>query len=354
MTARSIYEAVLIELSKVKAPTLTLAEFNYFFNKAINQFINEIYNSYDINQQTTDDLRVLKSELQLEPTKVSLNYPKGSADSQDSTVSGVIPTLTLNNTVKYKSSGATYEVYMPEDYLHLLNCTCVYLLMKQNKCYDVGDFIEIPATRLTADSWSNIMTDLYNRPTPLRPYYYIHNVNSSSTLPTNPIYAAGDTVTNGTDIPAIGYNVETAEAELPQYNISNKSGSNFKRTITLSDKISKEVSIVEKPTAIRYANPTKVRMEIRYGNDDTIYKLVQVRVDYIKSPQFIRLTQTQIDLTDDTSQIMEFPDYVCQEIINKLVTLLLERSSDPRLTNNFQINHTIARPTEQQQQTIQQ
>jgi len=33
-------------------------------------------------------------------------------------------------------------------------------------------------------------------------------------------------------------------------------------------------------------------------------------------------------MTADTSQIMEFPDYVCQEIINELVHILMENSTD--------------------------
>jgi hypothetical protein len=56
-----------------------------------------------------------------------------------------------------------------------------------------------------------------------------------------------------------------------------------------------------------------------------------VYIDYIKAPQFIRLTQEQLDLTEDTSQMMEFPDYVCQEIINELVHLVMENASDQRL-----------------------
>lgn len=34
MTAIQAYEAVLIELNKVKAPSLSLSDFNYLFNKA--------------------------------------------------------------------------------------------------------------------------------------------------------------------------------------------------------------------------------------------------------------------------------------------------------------------------------
>ncbi|UVM96950.1 MAG: hypothetical protein [Bacteriophage sp.] len=36
------------------------------------------------------------------------------------------------------------------------------------------------------------MNDFYNRPLPWRPYYYIHNVNTSDKLPTNPYVAPED------------------------------------------------------------------------------------------------------------------------------------------------------------------
>jgi hypothetical protein len=48
-------------LHKENAPNILLEDFNYLVNKAIYQYINKRYNIYDINQQTTDDLRVLKA-----------------------------------------------------------------------------------------------------------------------------------------------------------------------------------------------------------------------------------------------------------------------------------------------------
>jgi hypothetical protein len=91
-------------------------------------------------------------------------------------------------------------------------------------------------------------------------------------------------------------------------------------------------------------------MEIRYGKDDSLFKLVNVYIDYLKSPQFIRLTQEQVDQVADSSQILEFPDYVCQEIVNELIKLLMENSSDPRLQTNIPINQSIANPTQEQPQ----
>lgn len=131
------------------------------------------------------------------------------------------------------------------------------------------------------------------------------------------------------------------------------SGSNLPRTFKLDfgNNTTENVSLVEKPIGLRAGNPSNVRMEIRYGKDDSVFQLKEVQVDYVKSPQFIRLTQEQIDLTEDTSQIMEFPDYVNQEIINELVHLVMERTNDPRLSNNIQITRTIGEPTPQQAQS---
>ena len=377
MTARQVFEATLIELSKIQAPALKLYEFNYLFNKAINQYINKVYNVYDINQQTTDDLRVLKSTAYLKPHKYGVtssnktkpynNYTDGgsnpeydgqspSADTQYATASSY---LSSAHSQIQSLNGATYEVFMPIDYLHMLNCVCIYYVAKQKDCWDAGSYIQIPATRLTADSWSQIVTDIYNRPSPMRPYYYIHNQASSITIPTDPVTSGQVEESNpagytGTDMPIGGYKVTSDNGSVAT-NTSDGAGSNFQRTFKLKNgEVSKDISLVEKPTAVRVANPSNVRCEIRYGKDDSLFQLVEVQIDYVKSPQFIRLTQEQIDLTEDTSQIMEFPDYVNQEIINELVHLVMEHSNDPRLANNIQMTNTIARPTGQQQAAPQQ
>lgn len=369
---------MLTELNKVQAPSILLADFNYFFNKAINQYINKRYNIYDINQQTTDDLRVLKSTAILPVNKVLNLNPY---DEMQSYSAG-----------KAKIFGATYEVNMPMDYLHLLNCVCVYKVNKTFKCYNAGDYVQFSARRLTSDSWSVIINDYYNRPLPWRPYYYIHNVNINEKVPTNP-YREEDDIFRGTDlakkyevgptttayylitqvtspstIPA-GTRVYVNEGKVYKENTfttelttvkpsdlaikqiqEDKNDSNFPRTIQLGEPDNREVSTVERDAGTRYGNTSTVRLEIRYGSDDTLFSLEKVFVDYIKAPQIIRLTQEQVDLTEDTSQIMEFPDYVCQEIINELTMLVLENMSNPRLQTNTTVSQSIANPAQQQTQ----
>ena len=320
MTARQVYEGVLIELNKVEAPSLLLEDFNYLFNKAVYQYINTRYNIYDINQQTTDDVRVLKATAIL-PVKLAAD----AYTDDDVTGNGV----TASNALY----GATYEVILPSDYLHILNCVCNYKVKKQFKCYNPDSFVQFSARRLTSDLWSQIINNFYMRPMYKRPYFYIHNVNTNVANPTNPYQSATN---SGTDITSATTSdgTTTVTGGLP-------------KTIKIGNNA---VDAVERSGQIRFGNTSQVRMEIRYGKDTSLFELVNVYIDYLKTPQNIRLTQEQLDLTEDTSQMMEFPDYVCQEIINVLVKLVMENSSDPRLQTHIPVNTTIANPAQAQSQ----
>lgn len=144
----------------------------------------------------------------------------------------------------------------------MLNCVCIYYVAKQKDCWDKDTYIEIPAVRLTADSWGQIITDIYNRPSPMRPYYYIHNDNQFSTVPTNPITVKTEALGkfgNGTDM--------KGEYKVTSYD--QDEGSNFNRTFKLTpngtQEDAKAISLVEKPIAVRVGNASNVRCEIRYG-----------------------------------------------------------------------------------------
>lgn len=387
MTSKQVYEATAIELSKVQAPSLKLREFNYFFNQAIRQFVNRVYNVYDVNQQTTDDLRVLKATATLKPE---------------------IAESTGNKAIDYLR-GATYFVNMPDDYLHLLNCICLFDVNKKKECWNAGDVMVVGATKLTADSWSSVVDDVYNQPTKKQPYYYIHNQNNiyveepgddntnvrdlterNSHLPTNYetdklhevpqnwndaidyVYSVlNDSETdhdsvksklnsepyNIEDDDLEGYNGDTKEA-LYNFLLGQRTNkfSNFSRTFDYYDNEEDDINYsekdaIEKPAGSRYANSSRVKVEIRCGRDrSNIFSLSAVQIDYVKAPQFIRLTQEQLDSDEDISQVMEFPDYVNQEIVNELVHLLMLKTNNPSLANHIQMTNTIGRPTSQQAQ----
>lgn len=326
-TARKLLLGALTELNKVQAPSLLLEDYNHFINKAISQYINMSYNVYDSSQQTSDNLRVLKATQPLKPRRVDTKVYGGYGSNYEN----------------------IWEVELPPDYYHILNCLVVFKVKKKYDCYDNGSTVEFGASRLTSDMWSQIVNNVYMRPSYKRPYFFIHNVNTMTDdgtyeLPTNEYHTNEQSpLGTGTD-PVISAVKE--ENGLIKLNLSGLS-----RKLYENDKVpydSTKDDQIERLPGHRYGNKSAVRMEIRYGKDDSVFEPVLVRVDYLKTPQYIRLTQEQLDSTIDTSQVLEFPDYVCQEILNGLVKLIMENASDPRLQTNMAVNQTIAPPAQQQ------
>lgn len=346
MTSRQLYESVLIELHKENAPNLLLEDFNYLANKAIYQYINKRYNIYDINQQTTDDLRVLKAT---------------ALFSGDNEVHEVNNYKGLTNAlIGNDNQMATYYVDLPSDYLHMLNCICIYKVNKTYKCYNKGDTWRAAATRLTADAYSQVLDNFWMKPSYKRPYYYIHNINQNVTNPTNPYSReANDFYGEGTDISTIYYDdpnesgaehEEDWEPDLDGNEIPiGRKAVGLPKDIALKVNDSTiNISNVERAGQVRYGNVSTVRCEIRYGTDRTLFELIGVYIDYIKTPQHIRLTQEELDWTEDKSQMLEFPDYVCQEIVNELVHIVMENISDQRLQTHPVVSQSIANPAQAQ------
>ena len=263
------------------------------------------------------------------------------------------------------ANGANYEVIMPSDYLHLLNCICIYKVNKTYKCYNKGDTWRSAAKRLTADMYSQILDNFWNKPTYKNPYYYIHNINISKddstteeetttvTRASNPTNPYNNETRKGTDISSL-LSSEAIGAISQAFGNDGKGkpivqGTGGPESILINNGTEvQEASLREKGAEIRYGNRSEVRIEIRYGTDDSVFELTDVYIDYLKAPQHIRLTQKQLDTTEDISQLLEFPDYVCQEILNELVHLIMENQENQRLQTHPIVNQSIANPAQQQ------
>ena len=70
------------------------------------------------------------------------------------------------------------------------------------------------------------------------------------------------------------------------------------------------------------------------------YEPTVVFVNYLKTPEKVYLEEEDL-YGEDRTREMEFSDYVCYEIINEFVKLLLENTADPRLSTNVPINQSI-------------
>lgn len=270
MTTRQLYEYALIEINKTEAPSLLLDDYNYFINKATINYVNKRYNVYNINQQTSDDLRVL----------VGTSY---------------ITSLTLKTGNPLQA--ATYIAQLPVDYFHLLNCIVEYTTTQKFKCYTAQQKVYFGCKRLTADMYPGIIHNYYAKPSYKNPYYYIHS-DTQQTVTANQAPTTLNEVKNAGD---------------------------------------------------RTSNAENVMIEIRYGIDTSIFPITGLQIDYLRVPQWMLLTQTMIDNPVDISATVEFPDYVCHEIIKELVSLLMENASDPRLQTNIPVNQKISDPLTQSQ-----
>lgn len=266
MTIRQFYDNILSELNKVEAPSLLLEDFVYFANKAVQQYVNKVYNRYDINQQSTDDLRTLKVTSQFE--------------------------IQCDTDIILPTEDAYWYIDLPE-MLHLLNCIVVFERTSSDDktCRSKKEKSEIKslARRLTSDMYPNIMNNAYFKPSYKVPYYFITNLNAD--------------VTN---------DILSGNALLE--NILDPCGE--------SDK-----------------NPS-VKLEIRCGSNKK-YKPTSIFIDYIKVPKKMSLSYTDLESIVDNTDDLEFPEYVCYELVNECVKLIMENASDPRLETNTAINQTI-------------
>lgn len=229
---------------------MLLEDYNYFINKAIQQYVNKAYNKYDTTQQTTDDLSALKR-------------------------TAILPIKTEDPYMAMERR--FYYCPLPEDYLHILNCIVTFENSnndnsegKQCCCKDNEDNTKsksksVLARRLTADQYPSIVINAYLKPTHKRPYFFINQ---------------------GPDV-------------------------------------------------------SETVLEIRVGNEKTNMIPDSVYIDYIKTPKVIELTDEMLDDDMDFTDNLEFPEYVCYEIVNEFAKLLLENASDPRLQTNIPINQSI-------------
>lgn len=340
MTVRDVYEAVLVEVNKENAQSFTLEEFNYVLNKAILASVNEKYNFYAVNQQLSDDLRVfvkgqtfsMTDTVDIESgddttavfnpttsylstsisasTTATLNTTKDLANTNvirfgSSAIDHTISDIT-NNVVTFSpaatasagdrislstapvpvppnntTSNRTVDLTFPSsDYWHLLSCRLLWKTRRPSQT--VVTQIEFAAKRLTEDMLNVILNNTYTRPSPNRPYYQVYDNTANSGL--LPLTAAD------------GYRA--------------------------------------------YQN--KPRMRIHIGPSNSIMELRSVEFDYLKLPEIVTIYDSDIfSATVDTSQVLELPDYLHNDIVKRCVIYLLEKAGDPRVQTQPQFNAEI-------------
>jgi len=91
------------------------------------------------------------------------------------------------------------------------------------------------------------------------------------------------------------------------------------------------------------ANNKQYTLNLYCGEDVSKY-VSKVFIDYFRVPKTITITEDDIYESVDNSMLLEFKPYINQEILNELLSLVLENFTDPRLGTNKQVNQSIGLP----------
>lgn len=138
MTNLDLYKYILIDLNKVEAPTLLKESYEFFINKAVQQYANKIYNQAEMNLQRLDDISFLKRTVELVSLNKDLDRDK-----------------LLQN-----------EYWLPYNYFHLYSCEITYnniSLCNKNSSFGVK--------KLNSDQKVAIINNSYLKPKFDRVYY---------------------------------------------------------------------------------------------------------------------------------------------------------------------------------------
>ena len=81
-------------------------------------------------------------------------------------------------------------------------------------------------------------------------------------------------------------------------------------------------------------------MQIICG-DDIHYTLQAVEIQYLQAPRYAKLTQADLDSVEDNTDVLEFSDYVCNEIVKQLVMQIMENAKDERVQSFVPVNNSI-------------
>jgi hypothetical protein len=80
----------------------------------------------------------------------------------------------------------------------------------------------------------------------------------------------------------------------------------------------------------QYQNTPEI--ELHYGSALPGIELVMIEVDYLKLPEAITLTEEEVYINDkDTSQLLEWPDYLDSELTALIVSYIMENEMNPRV-----------------------
>jgi len=391
MTIREAYENTLINLNKKKAPALYLDDFLVLFKSAVQDHVNQLYALYETSQQLSDDLHNLHRHIIINlggnlPFPLNVKYYDGTPfvamPSVITTMSGISggqfntegpqsgQTFLFHNIYySYVSSQLRKNIIVNNE--TVLNGAILNELRFDESIQAVsGTIVKIVRTN------GNIKIEDYTKYgfgtkvrfsfdlkgvdqimiTNLSPAYFLFNGNNYELL-SEPGYNFIDDERVIVSCPDNYWHLLGLESNYDYR--KNDSCTTYIRRRNGGAKLTsdRQVSIHDnsylKPKSTRPYFLVKNNFSTVYPKIELLYrdisekdlvKLVEVELLYLKEPKIYNLLDEQLD-GEDTTDAIEFQEYICQELVEQVVKLVLENNSDPRTQSFTAVNesNTVSR-----------
>ena len=293
-TIKTVYLNILTELVKEESPTMYLEDFLYYYNKAISDYMKLRYEKFEMSQQLTDDMRVWKVRHKTDKlvTKIS---ELGACDSAD------CPEL-----IKCNSgcpSQCVFDEYTPSE-------ECI------KKCEGDPDL----------DCTTKCMNDLRDKCVES----CMKKCKESIKKPYRHLLGC----------------ILEVELKRPVLHCEQLPGTvkGYKATRSTSDRNTGLVdNVYFEPRFYRpYFDIVGDEITIYVGDiDESKIKISTITIEYLRQPVYVTLTEDEILAENDTSQVLEFPRDIEEEITKIMMANLLERGGSQRLSTNPTVTKTV-------------
>lgn len=345
MTGREIYIAVLAEKDKTTASDFTLDEFNYILNSVIISFVNERYQVYDRDQQSTDDLRFLTKtaifnnkllnddnvSYRLDPTYNKISGALFNEISAGSTVIEVstISDLQVGSKIKFNSANDVavytvsainsshypYQVTLTSALVNDLTLgTPIYIETPYIELTDSGTFTDFKATlTLPASDYLHLTSCRTcwrgkKRGQVARIVYPAKRLTRDIlNVIQNNVYARPSVSSPYFEVKDNAFNSGVSKLDLDNYR----------------------------------AHQNRPTIDVLVGREKPNIQLDYIELTYIKMPEPVIIDDIDINTAGaDNSQVLEFPDHLKPHLVKTITTRLQNIAGDPRLATQIQTNNT--------------
>jgi len=378
MTVLESYQESLTRLGKKKAASFYAEDFTIFLNNAVIDRCNDLYKNYEKTQLLSDDLQNLSRHVVIDiddnvPFPFNIKYIDGT------------PFVKFYDTSYIEHNGTSFNNALYNN----LNCDTAYqyratsdnslLTIARNSSFEVSGTFNATSILdvLVLEGIEDGIIISIKTPMKIRDYRYGSNTNY---LPF------------GFDLGGYGstVNITSTEPKYFYYNSSTKMftfiyGSGYtqiddirillhspndywhatgmmniiesKNSIECEKTFVSNVEVKRLTSQVRAAIKTNgwLKPSFKYRNNyfkemnrlDSVYPdfeisyaeqkekdlvlLKQVEVEYLKEPKRYVLTDEDVNSETDTTESLEFQDYICKEIVEQVVVMFLERHSNPRV-----------------------